>query len=84
MMNYGIIPVCSEVGDYTSSYLSNGEDCITFLGCSPEDCAKAIRTAIGIGQAERIKMRSNVLKTAKEKFDYRNYSVALLDFIKKG
>lgn len=84
MMNYGIIPVCSEVGDYTSSYLSNGEDCITFLGCSPEDCAKAIRTAIGIGQAERIKMRSNVLKTAKEKFDYTNYSVALLDFIKKG
>lgn len=84
MMNYGIIPVCSEVGDYTSTYLSNGKDCITFSGCSPEDCANIIGIVTKMSQEERTNMRSNVLKTAREKFDYRNYSVALSEFIKRG
>ena len=81
MMNYGIIPVCSRVGDYTDKYLCHMRDSVIFDGASPKDCADAIRIALSISDDERGKMRNHAMDTAKKSFDYTAWSSQLSDFI---
>ena len=81
MMNYGIIPVCSRVGDYTDVFLNDGIDSLIFEGCEPEDCACAIKKAISIDAKGRECLKSGARKTAKEKFDYHVWSNSLLEFL---
>lgn len=81
MMNYGIIPVCSEVGDYTSKYLRDSENSIVFKGASPSECADAIRRAITISQECRHRMSENTILSARYCFDYRVWGNKLSDFI---
>lgn len=81
MLNYGIVPVCSEVGDYTELYLENNVDSIIFEGSSPDDCAKAIRLAMKKTLPERDKMSIQAKRKAETIFDYRNWSKRVSDFI---
>lgn len=81
MMNYGIIPVCSRVGDYTDKYLNNMIDSVIFEGASPEACANAIRTAISIPEEKRRCMSQKAIENAKNSFDYKRWGKKLSEFI---
>lgn len=81
MMNYGIIPVCSSVGDYTSQYLRHMIDSVIFDGANPMDCAEAMRLAISIPEDQRKKMSEQSIITAKKRFDYRMWGKELAEFI---
>lgn len=64
-MAYGVVPVVSDVGDYTKYFLQNERDSIFIKGDSIDETRKAIRK-------EEYKCYSiNACKTAKERFDYR-------------
>lgn len=81
MMNYGIIPVCSRVGDYTDSYLHHLVDSIIFEGASSDACADAIRTAISIPEEKRICMSQKAIENARDHFDYKQWGKKLSEFI---
>ena len=81
MMNYGIVPVCSDVGDYTNYYLTDQLDSIFVRKCTAEDGAEAFRKAISLSYDDLIKMKEMSRKCAREKFDYRVWSSKIVDFL---
>lgn len=82
MMNYGIVPVCSNVGDYTDLYLKDGLDSIQFAGDDEQDCLRAIRKAIEIKQNGELQgMKQRAKNTAVQKFDYRIWGKKIVEFI---
>lgn len=74
MMNYGIIPVVSDVGDYTSLYLKDGEDSVIIKCHSLEACVSAIRRAMTMTKDERKRFGEKARETVKDHFDYRVWS----------
>lgn len=83
MMGYGVIPVCSRVGDYTDCYLTDGYDSIIFDGCTPEACASALKRVMRIERNDLISMKKNARMTAEEKFDYHNWTDKIIKFIQE-
>ena len=81
LLCYGVIPVCSDIGDYTKIYLKDGVNSIVFEGCSDEACAGAIRRAIQLSAEDRLRLRENCRNTALMQFNYRTWSEKLSDFI---
>lgn len=81
MMGYGIIPVCSDVGDYTALYLENGKDSIIFQGCGKNECASAIRSALRLSPEQLAAMKHAARRTVEDKLDYHNWSKALYEFL---
>lgn len=69
-MNLGVVPVVSEVGDYTKYYLKDEYDSIFIQGDSAEEIRRCVRKAISLSKEEYGIYSGNAEKTAKEKFDY--------------
>lgn len=72
-MAYGIVPVVSEVGDYTKYYLEDGKNSIFINGDSVEEIVKSIRKAINLSVEEYICYSEAAIKCARNRFDYRNW-----------
>lgn len=72
-MTYGIIPVVSEVGDYTRIYLKNHENSLVFKGCSVDDCIAAIIRATSLNNEEISRLENAARETAVNVFDYHNW-----------
>jgi glycosyltransferase involved in cell wall biosynthesis len=81
VMTYGIIPIASQVGDYTKYYLDETNS-IAIKEDTAESCAEAIRKAIYMSNEEREQMLSNDRKTVKDKFHYKVWEEQLAKFIK--
>lgn len=82
-LSFGIIPICTEVGEYTASYLVNEENSLIFKPDDLEECYKSLLRAIHMSNSDFIKLRDNARKTAVNKFGYRNWSIKLSDFLKQ-
>lgn len=72
-LSYGIIPVCSNVGDYTELYLKDGINSIQMNGASASEICQAIRRGLSISNSEFEKMSRCCRETAVKQFDYRNW-----------
>ncbi|MBD5521761.1 MAG: glycosyltransferase family 4 protein [Lachnospiraceae bacterium] len=70
-MIYGVVPVVSDVGDYTKYYLKNGYDSLFIDGDSVQEIKKAVRRAISLDAEDYLRYSDNARKTAEERFDYR-------------
>lgn len=81
-MAFGIIPVVSKVGDYTRFYLRDGYNSIIFTGKEGDSCVDALKRALYLSNDEIIKLSYNAYKTAKEKFDYKNWVGIISDALK--
>lgn len=81
MMAYGIIPVCSDVGDYTRLYLTDGKDSIIFQGYKKYECASAIRRALNLSPEQLTIMKNAARRIVEEKMDYNNWSEILFKFL---
>lgn len=82
VMNYGVIPIVSKVGDYTEYYLSDGVDSVFIYGDSAEICLSAIRKAMSLDDIALQKMSVRARETVKTRFDYRGWSQIIDDRIK--
>lgn len=80
-MCYGIVPVVSRVGDYTSLYLRDNYDSLIFEGYTADVCLKAIRRAINCFDEEYERMSNNALETVKMRFDYHVWEKQIADKI---
>lgn len=84
MMSYGVVPVCSNVGDYTRIYLRDGIDSIQFEEDSINSCTEAICKAIEIkGTSKFAEMQKAARQTTVDKFDCRNWGKKIVDFLQK-
>lgn len=70
-MNLGIVPIVSDVGDYTKYYLEDAKNSIFIHGDSAEEIKNAIRKAISLSFDEYKEYSNYAIKCAEEKFDYR-------------
>lgn len=83
MMCYGIIPVCSKVGDYTDLYLRDGFDSIQFYEDDVTECTAAIRRAINVKESHQSdQMKKNARNTAVTCFDCRVWGRKITEFLK--
>ena len=83
-LSYGIIPICSRVGDYTKYYLTDGVNSIIMDGCDVDTIVDAIRQSTSITDDKINEMCEQCRKTAVDKFDYRRWVEPIKDFIEKG
>ncbi|MDD3137780.1 MAG: glycosyltransferase [Lachnospiraceae bacterium] len=81
MMTYGIIPIVSDVGDYTNCYLSNDKDSICMKDCSVEMGRNVLSRAINMKKEEKRMMQNETIKTVRDKFDYRNWVNSIRGFL---
>lgn len=72
-MCFGIVPIVSEVGDYTKYYLQDGVNSIFIHGCEKEECKVAIRKALQLTKEEYNTISKEALSCAKNRFDYRKW-----------
>lgn len=70
-MRFGIVPIVSDVGDYTKYFLNDGVDSIFMNGDSWEIIRQAIRKAINLSEQQYENYSQNAMNCAKTKFDYR-------------
>lgn len=80
-MTYGVIPIVSKVGDYTSYYLTDGFDSIQFEGHNSDACAKALARAIYTPDEVVESMREHARETVKKRFDIGVWSEAIKNFL---
>lgn len=81
LMSFGVIPICSDVGDCPAFYLTDGYDSILFEGCTVENCSEAILKAASLTDDKRREMRNNARKCVIDKFYYRNWAERIDDFL---
>lgn len=80
-LSYGIIPICSRVGDYTRLYLKNGENCIMMDGCDETVIKQGLQEALNLTCAEMKTMADNCRATAVNNFDYRKWIEPVKNFL---
>lgn len=83
-LGFGIIPICSDVGDYTKYYLQDGIDSIIFSGCDVDDCLNALHRALNLSASQRNVMRKNARNSAINKFYYQLWADKISEFLKDG
>lgn len=76
-MAYGIVPIASRVGDYTTFYLKDKKNSFILEGSEIFQIMRAIRNAISLSKAEYERMSEAARMCVAESFDYRAFSVKL-------
>ncbi len=69
-MIYGVVPVVSDVGDYTKYYLEDEYDSLFIDGDSVEEIRKVLHRAVSLETEEYHRYSGNARKTAEKRFDY--------------
>ena len=72
-MTYGIVPVCSYVGEYTKYYLQDNMNSLVFNGSSRDCCTAAVRRALNIPFEQYQLLSANARKCVEDRFDYHNW-----------
>lgn len=80
-LSYGIIPICSRVGDYTKLYLIDGENSLIMDGCDVQTILGGIRRALAMTDQDIINYSNRCRITAETKFDYRQWVEPLNNFL---
>lgn len=73
VMCYGVIPVVSRVGDYTSTFLTDKHDSFIFDGCSVEECTEILTYTAHISREELKKIAQNARDTVEKKLDWEKW-----------
>lgn len=80
-MALGIVPIVSEVGDYTKFYLSNGKDSIFMNGDSVGEIKNAVRWALSLRREAYKQFSENARKTAQDRFDYHRWIAKIQEML---
>ena len=82
-MTYGVVPIVSKVGDYTSFYLTDMIDSIIFDGSYAQACSGALKKAASLSLQMRKRMSVQAQKTVETRFDYRVWAGRIRSFFCK-
>lgn len=81
-MIYGVVPIASDVGDYTKYYLQDGYDSIFIQGDTLDNIRKAVIKAISLDNKEYYSYSENAKKTARIRFDYHLWVPKIEEMLK--
>ena len=79
-MIQGIAVLTNRVGDCVT-YLNDEVDSIIFAENTVESCAEGLHRAVNVSKEKLSLMKNNAFNTAKEKFDYSNWTIIMKEFI---
>ena len=82
-MNDGIVPIASDVGDYTKYYLRDGENSLFIPGDGEEACARAIRRALALFPQGFPELSRAARRCVEQKFDYHVWAPTLRAMIEQ-
>lgn len=80
-MSFGMVPICTRVGEYTTNYLYNDENSLVFEPDSLCECVGALKKAISLSNEEYLRLRSSARHTAVTKFGYKNWAEKIDRFL---
>ena len=80
LMSYGVVPICTAVGDYTSDYLTS-ENAVIIPDSSVSNCVKALRKTMKMSNRIYIDMRKSARKLVEDKLYYKLWGDKVLRFI---
>lgn len=80
-LSYGIIPICSRVGDYTKIYLKDKINSLILDGHDENTIVNGIRRALQMTDEEIFECSIRCRKTAEEQFDYRRWIEPMSSFL---
>ena len=80
-MSYGVIPICTAVGDYTTEYLSS-ETTIIIPDSSVYNCKLALKEAISMSEERYNKMRRAARSLIEERLYYKLWGKKILNFLR--
>ncbi len=81
-MIYGVVPIASDVGDYTKYYLQDGYDSIFIQGDTQDNIRKAVIKALSLDNKDYSSYSENAKKTARIKFDYHLWVPKIEEMLK--
>lgn len=81
LMTCGIIPIVSDVGDYTQLYIKDQQNGIVFQNCTIEDCTEAIERAVQLTEEKRRILSQNAQMMIKDKLDYHVWGEKIKEFL---
>ena len=82
VMAFGVIPICTDVGDYTRLYLDSTNSIQTRPGDASE-CASAIHEAIHKEQDNYLNMRKKARELVVNRFSYKVWAAEIVSFIEE-
>lgn len=80
-MAYGVVPIISDVGDYTKYYLRDNEDSIFIEENSIDACLKVIKKAIYLKTEDLKSLSENARTTCVTKFYYKVWCKQIKQYI---
>lgn len=80
-MTYSVIPIVSDVGDYTRLYLKDGYDSLFIHGCSEEQITEALKKACSMSPSDYMTMSRHAYQTIQKSFDYKIWAERLKCFL---
>lgn len=81
LMSFGVVPVCTDVGDYTKYYLENTINSIIYKPDSVKSCIEAIVRAAQLDNTQYQNLRMNARSLVEKKFYYGNWAKKIVEFI---
>lgn len=81
LLCYGVIPIASEVGDYTDYYLKDEENSLLISGCNVETIENAIIRAIQLKDKDLRMLSNNARRTACELLSYPVWVTRIKEFL---
>lgn len=72
-MVYGVTPVCTDVGDYTKTYLENGKSAIIVIDSETDTITTALKYAIDLSWENVKEYNRQSRIVAEKRFDYHNW-----------
>ncbi len=81
LMAYGVVPICTDVGDYTKYYLNNEQNSFIAAQNSIDSFFSCIRKACNIDESAFCEMSNQAIRTVKDRFDYTVWSKAIAAFV---
>lgn len=81
LMSYGVIPICTDVGDYTTEYLS-AENAIIIPDSSVDNCTLSLKEAIAMDNEQYNKMRRAARSLIEDRLYYKLWGKKILNFLR--
>ncbi len=80
VMSFGVIPICTDVGDYTKDYL-NDENAIILHETGAEEFCTGIRKTLNMSENEYRNRRKAARQLVEKKFSYKNWGKSISRFL---
>lgn len=81
VMNMGIVPIVSDVGDYTKYYLEDGKNSIFIFGSGEQACYEAVQKALKLFPKQFKELSKNARRCVEERFDYHVWAPVIREMI---